>query len=138
MSFSVYILFEMRYKDMNNFKNMLIICIIFTEHGARSTEHGACTHACTTHGARSTEHGARSMHARMHDARSMEHGARSMHARTHDARSTEHARMHARTEHGAWNNDVLFKLDEITNTVCRFIKFYFSIFNNKIIVLESH
>ena len=44
--------------------------------------------------------------------------------------------MHARTEHGAWNNDVLFKLDEITNTVCRFIKFYFSIFNNKIIVLE--
>ena len=108
------------------------------EHGARSTEH-ARTHA------RSTEHGARSTeHARTH-ARRTEHGARSTeHARTHarrtehGARSTEHARMHARTEHGAWNNDVLFKLDEITNTVCRFIKFYFSIFNNKIIVLESH
>ena len=81
------------------------------EQGARSMEQGACTHALTTHGARSTEHG---------------------------ARSTEHARMHARTEHGALNNDVLFKLDEITNTVCRFIKFYFPIFNNKIIVLESH
>ena len=88
------------------------------EHGARSTEHGA----------RSMEHGARSMdHARTH-ARRTEHGAW----------STEHARTHARTEHRAWNNDVLFKLDEITNTVCRFIKFYFPIFNNKIIVLESH
>ena len=32
MSFSVYILFEMRYKGMNNFKNMLIICIIFTKY----------------------------------------------------------------------------------------------------------
>ena len=96
-----------------------------TEHGAGSTEHARTNARSMEHEARSTEH------ARTH-ARSTEHGAWSM---EHGARSMQHARS---TEHGIMM--FLFKLDEVTNTVCRFLKFLISMKVPKfyITVLESH
>ena len=132
------------------------------EHGARSTEpgvrsrsteHGACTHACTehtwsTHGARSTEHGARMEHGEyMEHARSTEHARMHAWSTEHGAWSAEHARMHAgSTEHGAWSAEywvwsmeygaITDNISQWNNkTVCWFMEFYF---NNTISSLESH